>query len=110
MTEVLKVVQAGLFLVIFLSGPVGPAPQNLSGPGKETAGPVLCSPIVAFYSGWHVSYTKNSCQSLSLHFPFRSNHFKYETDIAIMGFPESEGKKVKERRVALKLLMTVRSI
>ena len=47
-------VLAGLFLVIFLSGPVGPAPQNFSGPDKETAGPVLCSPIVVFYSGWYV--------------------------------------------------------
>ena len=32
------------FLSHFLSGPVGPAPQNFSEPDKETAGPVLYYP------------------------------------------------------------------
>ena len=50
------------FLVIFLSGPIGPDPPNFSGPDKETAGPVcytvLCSQIVVFYSGYYVKKLK----------------------------------------------------
>ena len=53
---------------------------------------------------------KNSSQSFSLHIPFRSNNFNYKTIVVIMGFLEGEGKKVKEKREALRLLMAVSSI
>ena len=51
-----KVMAAGLFLVISLSGPTGPAPPNFSVPDTGTAGPVKSIlryfPIVlAFFTG-----------------------------------------------------------